>query len=79
MQIEVTVCPFVDEETNRNDPIANGLNGLNRLAHLWYIHTPWHPYRGTLYTGIQDKKMVRPTNDDSASVLNVWSILYAKG
>ncbi len=25
------VCPFVDQETNRSCPFANGLNGLNSL------------------------------------------------
>jgi hypothetical protein len=28
------VCPLIDEETNGSYPFANGLNGLNRLAHL---------------------------------------------
>jgi hypothetical protein len=28
------VFPFVDEETNRHYPSANGLNGQNRLDHL---------------------------------------------
>jgi hypothetical protein len=28
------VCPFVDEETNRIYLFANGINGLNGLAHL---------------------------------------------
>jgi hypothetical protein len=35
-------CPFVDKETNWSYPFKNelnGLNGLNRLAHLW-----WHLY-----------------------------------
>jgi hypothetical protein len=30
----VNVCPFVDEKTNESDLCANGLNGLNGLAHL---------------------------------------------
>ncbi len=29
------VCPFVDEETNGRFPFANGLTGLNGLAHPW--------------------------------------------
>jgi hypothetical protein len=31
---EFVVCPFVDKETNRSYLFANGLNGLNGLAHL---------------------------------------------
>jgi hypothetical protein len=31
---EFVVCPFVDEETNGNWSFANGLNGLDGLAHL---------------------------------------------
>jgi hypothetical protein len=31
------VCPFVDEETNGSYLFAIGLNGLNRLAHLWLL------------------------------------------
>jgi hypothetical protein len=36
------VFPFVDKETNRSFPFAyeqNGLNRLNRLAHLWFYAT----------------------------------------
>ncbi len=29
------VCLFVNEETNASYPFANGLNGLNGLAHPW--------------------------------------------
>jgi prepilin-type processing-associated H-X9-DG protein len=29
------VCLFVNKETNQSYPFANGLNRLNRLAHLW--------------------------------------------
>jgi hypothetical protein len=29
---KLVVCPFVDEETNGNNPFPNGLNGLNGLA-----------------------------------------------
>jgi hypothetical protein len=36
IQTEVfVICPFVEEETNGNDPLANGLIGLNGLDHLW--------------------------------------------
>jgi hypothetical protein len=28
------ICPFVDKETNGSYAFANGLNRLNRLAHL---------------------------------------------
>jgi hypothetical protein len=31
---KLIVFPFVDEETNRSYPFANGLNRLNGLAHL---------------------------------------------
>jgi hypothetical protein len=32
---KIAVCPFVDKErTNISYQFANGLNGLNRLAHL---------------------------------------------
>ncbi len=33
-QRKFVVCPFVDEKINRSYPFANGLNGLNGLAHL---------------------------------------------
>jgi hypothetical protein len=42
---KIVNCPFVDEETNGNYPLANGLNelngvnglsGLNGLAHLLF-------------------------------------------
>jgi hypothetical protein len=29
------VCLFFDVETNGSYPFANGINRLNRLAHLW--------------------------------------------
>jgi hypothetical protein len=29
------LCPFVDEETDGSYPFANGVKGLNVLAHLW--------------------------------------------
>jgi hypothetical protein len=31
----LSFVPFVDKETNRSYPSANGLNGLNGPAHLW--------------------------------------------
>jgi hypothetical protein len=34
MQRKSVICPFLDEETKGSYPFANGLNGLNGLAHL---------------------------------------------
>jgi hypothetical protein len=34
----LTVCPFVDEETNGSYPFANGLNRRNGLAYLCLGH-----------------------------------------
>ncbi len=44
------ICPFLDKETNRWYLFANGLNGLNGLAHLWKIcvnRAWWHPRETT--------------------------------
>ncbi len=32
------VCPFVGGKTNRSYPFANGINGLNGLAHLAFTN-----------------------------------------
>jgi hypothetical protein len=42
-QRKFVVCPFVDEKINRSYPFANGLNGLNGLAHLcqWPKRSRW--------------------------------------
>jgi hypothetical protein len=29
---------FVDEETSESYPFANRLNGIIRIAHLWFLH-----------------------------------------
>ncbi len=42
-KLKFVICPFVDEETNKSYPFANGLSGLNLLnrlkgfAHLWKL------------------------------------------
>jgi hypothetical protein len=36
LKVKIVVCPFVDEETNGIYPLADGLNELNGLAHLWF-------------------------------------------
>jgi hypothetical protein len=51
------VCPFVDEETHKSYPFANGLNRLNGLAHLWYIYVFY--YRGIyLLSSVTDKIVI---------------------
>ncbi len=34
-KLKFVICPFVDKETNRRYPFANGLKKLNGLAYLW--------------------------------------------
>jgi hypothetical protein len=41
-QWNFVICPLADEETNRSYLFANGLNGLNGLAHLWNTVCPWY-------------------------------------
>jgi hypothetical protein len=50
------VCPFVDEETDGIYPFANGLNGLNGLAHLCIfpcIALRTYPLSTSLFNNIQ--------------------------
>jgi hypothetical protein len=35
---KIVVGPFVDKETDGSYLFANGLNGLNGLAHLWMLN-----------------------------------------